>query len=56
MILRDGNTPLIESAKELGLYTLDGVPMVVYQGVEAFWLLYGCMEENWKKRILRKNK
>lgn len=34
-------TPLLRSAKDAGFEILDGVPMVVNQGVEAFWLLYG---------------
>lgn len=34
-------TPLLQSAKDAGFETLDGVPMVINQGVEAFWLLHG---------------
>lgn len=34
-------TPLLRAAKEAGFEILDGVPMVINQGVEAFWLLYG---------------
>lgn len=34
-------TPLIKSARDAGFETLDGIPMVINQGVEAFWLLYG---------------
>ncbi|MBI2100502.1 MAG: hypothetical protein HYT47_00555 [Candidatus Vogelbacteria bacterium] len=34
-------TPLLQSARNAGFETLDGVPMVINQGVEAFWLLYG---------------
>lgn len=34
------DTPFLASAKERGLKTLNGVGMVVNQGVEAFWLLH----------------
>jgi len=34
-------TPLLQSAKKAGFEILDGIPMVINQGVEAFWLLYG---------------
>lgn len=51
VILSGKDTPLIKSAKESGFTTLDGVPMVVYQGVEAFWLLHGNELE--KKNITR---
>ena len=40
VVLRDGETPLISSAKLAGFKTLNGIPMVVYQGVEAFWILH----------------
>lgn len=33
-------TPLLKSAKEAGFEILDGIPMVINQGVEAFWLLH----------------
>ena len=34
-------TPLLQSAKKAGFEILDGIPMVINQGVEVFWLLYG---------------
>lgn len=41
IVLGKKPTPLLQSAKDAGLETLDGIPMVINQGVEAFWLLYG---------------
>jgi shikimate dehydrogenase len=41
VILRDDDTPFIANAKLLGFITLDGIPMVVNQGVEAMWLVHG---------------
>lgn len=41
VVLREKDTPLISLAKELGYPNMDGIPMVVYQGVEAFWLVHG---------------
>ncbi len=41
VVLRDGDTPLIAAAKKMEFMTLDGVPMVVNQGVEAMWLVHG---------------
>jgi shikimate dehydrogenase len=40
VVLRNGPTPTLALARELGLPTLDGVGMVVHQGVEAFCLLH----------------
>jgi shikimate dehydrogenase len=40
IVLRNDDTPLIKRAKELGFKTLDGIPMVVGQATEAFWLLH----------------
>ena len=40
VVLRDGPTPTLALARELGFTTLDGVGMVVQQGVEAFGLLH----------------
>jgi len=34
-------TPFLKSARDAGFEILDGIPMVINQGVEAFWLLYG---------------
>lgn len=34
-------TPLLQAAKKAGFEVLDGIPMVINQGVEAFWLLHG---------------
>ena len=33
-------TPLLQSGKDAGFDILDGIPMVINQGVEAFWLLH----------------
>ena len=51
IILRNGDTPLIISAKKHGFSTLDGLPMVINQGVESFWLLH---EEEMKKKGIKK--
>ncbi len=40
VVLRNGPTPTLTLAQELGFPTLDGVGMVVHQGVEAFCLLH----------------
>lgn len=39
--IRKEPTAMLREAKALGYRTLDGIPMVVYQGVAAFWWLYG---------------
>ncbi|MBI2670161.1 MAG: hypothetical protein HYX20_03385 [Candidatus Yanofskybacteria bacterium] len=41
IVLGKEPTPLLQTAKDAGFETLDGIPMVINQGVEAFWLLYG---------------
>lgn len=41
IVLAKEPTPLLKSAQKAGFATLDGIPMVVNQGVEAFWLLHG---------------
>ncbi len=41
VVLRNEATPLLKQAKDSGLKTLDGIPMVINQAVEAFWLLHG---------------
>lgn len=46
IVLRKEQTPFLEQSKEAGFETLDGVPMVINQGVEAFWLLHGKELEN----------
>ncbi len=38
--IRKGPTAMLSQAKELGFRTLDGIPMVVNQGVDAFRWLY----------------
>jgi shikimate dehydrogenase len=38
--IRKGPTAMLAQAQELGFPTLDGIPMVVNQGVAAFWWLY----------------
>ena len=40
--IRKGSTVMLMQAKELGFRTLDGIPMVVNQGVAAFWWLYSA--------------
>ncbi len=46
VILRNEPTPMLEQAKEDNFETLNGIPMVINQAVEAFWLLHGKeMEE-----------
>lgn len=40
IVLRETDTPFLKRAKELGFKTLDGIPMVIGQAVEAFWLLH----------------
>lgn len=40
IVLRDDLSPLMKMAKENAHSTLGGVGMVVYQGVEAFWLIH----------------
>ncbi len=39
--LRSSETPMLQQAREMGFTTLDGVPMVINQGIVAFWWLYG---------------
>ncbi|MBI4132408.1 MAG: hypothetical protein HY474_02135 [Candidatus Sungbacteria bacterium] len=39
--LRGQETAMLRHARELGFETLDGKPMVINQGVEALWWLYG---------------
>jgi len=41
IVLGKEATPLLKTAKNAGFEILDGIPMVINQGVEAFWLLYG---------------
>lgn len=41
IVLTEKGTPFLRSAKEGGFTTLDGLPMVVNQGAEAFWILHG---------------
>lgn len=51
IVLAKEPTPLLKAAQKSGFETLDGIPMVVNQGVEAFWLLYGI--ELQKKNITK---
>ncbi len=39
--IRKEPTAMLSQAQALGFKTLDGIPMVVNQGVAAFWWLYG---------------
>lgn len=41
IVLRDSPSQFLKRAEELGFETLDGVPMVVNQGVEAFLIIHG---------------
>ncbi|MEK7139191.1 MAG: saccharopine dehydrogenase NADP-binding domain-containing protein [Patescibacteria group bacterium] len=41
VVLTKAGTPLLRAAAERGFTTLDGLPMVINQGVEAFWILHG---------------
>lgn len=41
IVLGQNLTPFLQSAKNAGFEILDGIPMVINQGVEAFWLLHG---------------
>lgn len=41
IVLRSDDSPLLSAAKQSDFLTLDGLPMVLNQGVEAFWLIYG---------------
>lgn len=40
IVLTEHITPLLKDAEEAGLKTLNGIPMVINQAVEAFWLLH----------------
>lgn len=42
IVLGKKPTPMLEQARDARFKTLDGIPMVINQGVEAFWLLYGA--------------
>lgn len=39
--IRSAETPMLTQAREHGFAVLDGIPMVINQGVAAFWWLYG---------------
>jgi shikimate dehydrogenase len=41
VVLTKKPSPLLAAATQRGFKTLDGIPMVVNQGVEAFWMLHG---------------
>jgi shikimate 5-dehydrogenase len=45
VVLGDGVTPFLRAGRAQGFITMDGVPMVVNQGVEAFWILHGTQLE-----------
>lgn len=51
IILGIGATPFLSEAKAAGFETLDGIPMVANQGVEAFFILHN--EELQKRGISR---
>ena len=41
VVLRTTPSPFLERASSLGFTTLDGIPMVINQGVEAFMIVHG---------------
>jgi shikimate dehydrogenase len=45
VVLGDTETPFLRAGRARGFITMDGVPMVVNQGVEAFWILHGAQLE-----------
>lgn len=51
IVLTKSATPFLATAAKRGFETLDGIPMVINQGVEAFWILYG--EELRKKNVTK---
>lgn len=51
IVLGTKPTPFIEEATQRGYRTMDGIPMVVNQGVEAFWILHS---EDLKRKGLTK--
>ncbi len=51
IVLGKTATPFLSSAENAGFETLDGIPMVIGQGAEAFWLLHG--EELKEKNITK---
>jgi shikimate dehydrogenase len=51
IVLGKNATPFLSSAENAGFETLDGIPMVIGQGAEAFWLLHG--EELAEKHITK---
>jgi len=53
VVLREDDSPLLAMAKQNGILTLDGIPMVLNQGVEAFWLIHG---DELQARGIDKNK
>ena len=53
IVLVQQTTVMLEQARRAGFEILDGVPMVVNQGVEAFWLLH---QEELKEKGVTKTK
>lgn len=53
IVLAKEPTPMMRAAKEAGFTTLDGLPMVINQGVEAFCILYHILL---KKRGIEKSR
>lgn len=51
--IRSTETPMLHIARMRGLRTLDGIPMVINQGVEAFWWLY--QEELEQRNLTRRD-
>ena len=51
IVLTAKGTPFLNAAKAGGFTTLDGIPMVINQGVEAFWILH---EEELKQKGITK--
>ena len=41
VVIATGGTPFLRQAAERGFEVLDGIPMVIGQAIEAFWILHG---------------
>lgn len=55
IVLANRLTPLLEEAEKSGFEILNGIPMVINQGTEAFWLLHGkeAAEKGFSKENIR---
>jgi len=54
-LTKNWTTPLLDIAKQVGLPTLDGKGMVVYQWVDAIWTVFGdkIIQKWWSKEEVR---